>query len=324
MTYSILLPILIAFAVTAILTPVLIPVLKRLHVSNTEREELESHQKKSGTPSMGGIAIVIAIVVASLFFVRKDPQILPILLVTVGFGVIGFLDDFFKVVLHRDKEHESDGLLPWQKMLLEFAVTAGFCLYLIRAGIGMEMLIPFTDGRMLSLGWVAIPVLFLAVIGTVNGVNFTDGLDGLASCVTLMVAGFFTVAAVGGSYGLEPITCAVIGALVGFLLYNANPAKVFMGDTGSLALGGFVAATAYLMQMPIFILIVGAIYWVEIITVMLQVLYFRRTGGKRLFKMAPIHHHFELSGWSESRVVVVFTVITLLLCLLGLLGLGVG
>ncbi len=323
MTYSILLPILIAFAVTAILTPILIPILKRLHISNTEREELEAHQKKSGTPSMGGIAIVIAVAVASLIFVRDNPRILPVLLVTVGFGVIGFLDDFLKVVLHRTR-HKSDGLLAWQKMLLEFAVTAGFCIYLIRSDLSMEMLIPFTDGKMLSLGWVAIPVLFLAVIGTVNGVNFTDGLDGLASCVTLMVAGFFTVVAVGGSYGLEPVTCAVIGALVGFLLYNANPARVFMGDTGSLALGGFVAATAYMMQMPIFILIVGAIYWVEIITVMLQVLYFRRTGGKRLFKMAPIHHHFELSGWSESRVVVVFTVITLLLCLLGLIGWRVG
>ncbi len=323
MTYSMILPILIAFAVVAILTPILIPLLHKLHIGNIEREELEEHQKKTGTPSMGGIAIVVALIVASLFFVRDYPRIVPVLLVAVGFGIIGFLDDFLKVVLHR-KTHKSDGLLAWQKMLLELAVTAGFCIYLIRSGVGLDMLVPFTDGRIWSIGWVAIPVMFLGVLGTVNGVNFTDGLDGLVSGVTLMVAGFFTFASVGGAWGLEPITCAVIGALIGFLLYNAHPARVFMGDTGSLALGGFVAATAYMMQMPIFILIVGAIYWIEIISVMIQVLYFRVTGGKRFFKMAPIHHHFELSGWPETRVVAVFTVVAVLLCLLGLVALRIG
>ena len=169
--------------------------------------------------------------------------------------------------------------------------------------------------------YLAIPVMFLAVIGTVNGVNFTDGLDGLASSVTVLVATFFTVVAVGTHSGIEPITCAVVGALMGFLLFNVYPAKVFMGDTGSLALGGFVAASAYMMQMPIFILIVGLIYWIEILSVMIQVTYFKKTGGKRIFKMAPIHHHFELCGWSETRVVAVFSIATAILCLIGLLAL---
>ncbi|MCD8152823.1 MAG: phospho-N-acetylmuramoyl-pentapeptide-transferase [Clostridiales bacterium] len=315
MTYQVILPVLIAFAVTAILGPILIPVLRRLKVGNTEREELTSHQKKTGTPTMGGIMILVAVVVTSLIYVRDYPKIIPILFVTVGFGIIRFLDDYLKVVLHR-----SDGLLARQKMLLEIVVTAVFAVYLARSDVPMTMLIPFTGGKYLSLSWLAVPVMFLAVIGTVNGVNFTDGLDGLASSVTVLVATFFSVVAVGSSCGIEPITCAVVGALLGFLLFNVYPASVFMGDTGSLALGGFVAATAYMMQMPIYILIVGLIYWVEIVSVMIQVTYFKRTGGKRFFKMAPIHHHFELCGWSETKVVAVFSILTALLCLVAFIG----
>ena len=183
------------------------------------------------------------------------------------------------------------------------------------------MIVPFSGGYELNLGWFAIPVLFFAVIGTVNGTNFTDGLDGLASSVTVLVATFFTVVAIGTKSGIEPITCAVVGALMGFLLFNVYPASVFMGDTGSLALGGFVAGTAYMMQMPLYIIIVGFIYLVEVISVILQVTYFKKTGGKRLFKMAPIHHHFELCGWSETRVVAVFSVITAVMCMVALLAL---
>ena len=172
-----------------------------------------------------------------------------------------------------------------------------------------------------DIGWLAIPLLFVAVIGTVNGTNFTDGLDGLASSVTLLVAVFFSVVAIGTKSGIEPITCAVIGALMGFLLFNVYPASVFMGDTGSLALGGFVSATAYMLQMPLFILIVGLIYLVEVVSVMIQVTYFKKTGGKRFFKMAPIHHHFELCGWSETRVVAVFSIVTAILCLVAYMGL---
>lgn len=167
---------------------------------------------------------------------------------------------------------------------------------------------------------MTIPILFVAVIGAVNGVNFTDGLDGLASSVTIMVATFFSVVAIGTKSGIEPITCAVVGALMGFLLFNVYPAKIFMGDTGSLALGGFVAGTAYMLQMPLFLLIVGLIYVVEVLSVMIQVTYFKATHGKRFFKMAPIHHHFELCGWSETRVVAVFSIITAILCLIALMG----
>lgn len=181
-------------------------------------------------------------------------------------------------------------------------------------------MIPFSDGKYLDLGIFAVPLLFVAVIGTVNGTNFTDGLDGLASSVTVLVATFFTVVAVGTKSGIEPITCAVVGALMGFLLFNVYPASVFMGDTGSLALGGFVIGAAYMMQMPLFVIIVGLIYVVEVLSVMIQVTYFKVTGGKRFFKMAPIHHHFELCGWSETRVVAVFSIATAILCLIALMG----
>lgn len=289
-------------------------------MGQTEREELKSHQKKNGTPTMGGLMILAGIVITSLFFIKDYPRIVPILFVTVGFGIVGFLDDYLKVVLHR-----SDGLLAWQKMLCQILITVVFMVYLIRfSDVSTKILIPFTggfsEGLYLNLGWAALPVMFLAIIGTVNGANFTDGLDGLASSVTVLIATFFTVVAIGTGSGIEPITCAVVGALLGFLLFNVYPASVFMGDTGSLALGGFVASAAYMMQMPIFILIVALIYWVELLSVIIQVTYFKKTGGKRIFKMAPIHHHFELCGWSETRVVAVFSIITAILCLIALLG----
>jgi phospho-N-acetylmuramoyl-pentapeptide-transferase len=317
MYYSNLIPVLIAFAITAILGPVVIPFLRRLKVGQTEREELKSHQKKNGTPTMGGIMILAAIVITSLFYIRDYPKIIPILFLTVGFGVIGFLDDYLKVVLRR-----SDGLLAWQKMILQIVVTGIFAYYMVRySGVELLLYVPFTDGYYLDLGWFAIPLMFFAVIGTVNGVNFTDGLDGLASSVTLLVAVFFSVVAIGTGSGIEPITCAVAGALMGFLLFNVYPASVFMGDTGSLALGGFVASAAYMLQLPLMILIVGLIYVVEVLSVIIQVTYFKKTGGKRIFKMAPIHHHFELSGWSETRVVAVFSIVTAVLCIIALLGL---
>ena len=197
-----------------------------------------------------------------------------------------------------------------------------FVVYMVKfSDVSLTMLLPFSGGKYWNIGWLAIPVMYFAVIGTVNGVNFTDGLDGLATSVTIIVATFFTVVAVGTNSGIEPITCAVVGALMGFLLFNVYPAKVFMGDTGSLALGGFVAGTAYVMQMPLFILIVGLIYLIEVLSVIIQVTYFKATHGKRIFKMAPIHHHFELCGWSETRVVAVFSVITAVMCMVALLAL---
>ena len=318
MDETMVLPILISFAISAALGPVVIPLLRRLKFGQTVRDDgPKSHLKKSGTPTMGGLIILAGIVITSLLYVKDYPGIIPILFVTAGFGIIGFLDDYIKIILHR-----SEGLTPGQKMFGQFLVTGVFVYYYYRfTGGDMEMLIPFWPEHYLHLGWLAVPVAFLAIIGTVNGANFTDGLDGLASSVTVLIATIFTVVAVGTKSGLHPITCAVVGSLMGFLLFNVYPASVFMGDTGSLALGGFVASTAYMLKMPMFILIVALIYWVEILSVMIQVTYFKLSGGKRIFRMAPIHHHFELGGWSETRVVAVFSIVTAILCLVGILAL---
>ncbi|SCH33971.1 Phospho-N-acetylmuramoyl-pentapeptide-transferase [uncultured Clostridium sp.] len=317
MANHVVIPVLISFALSVIMGPFVIPFLRRLKMGQTERVDgVQSHLKKAGTPTMGGVMILGSVVITSLFYVKNYPKIIPVLFLTVGFGLIGFLDDYLKVVMKR-----SDGLFPKQKMALQIVVTAIFAYYVVRiAKIPLTMLIPFSGGKYLNIGWLAVPLLFIAVIGTVNGTNFTDGLDGLASSVTVLVATFFTVVAVGTKSGIEPITCAVVGALLGFLLFNVYPASVFMGDTGSLALGGFVAGAAYMMQMPLFIIIVGLIYLVEVASVIIQVTYFKKTGGKRIFKMAPIHHHFELCGWSETRVVAVFSIITAILCLIALMG----
>ena len=259
MDFKIVIPVIISFVISVILAPVIIPFLRRLKASQTERTDgVKSHLSKAGTPTMGGLIFLIAVTVTSLFYVKDYPKIIPILFLTLGFGLIGFLDDYLKVVLKR-----SDGLLPAQKMAGQIVVTAIFAFYLIRfTDVKLTLLVPFSHGYYWNIGWVAVPLLFVAVIGTVNGVNFTDGLDGLASSVTVMVATFFTVVAVG-----------------------------------------------------------GLIYLIEVASVMIQVTYFKKTGGKRFFKMAPIHHHFELCGWSETRVVAVFSIITAILCMIGLLAL---
>jgi len=312
MSNTVVLPVIIAFFISAVLGPVVIPFLRRLKVGQTVRDEgPQSHIKKNGTPTMGGILILGAVVATSIFYVKDYPNIIPVLFLTLGFGLIGFLDDYIKVVLKR-----SMGLRAWQKMLGQLIVTGVFAYYLCHyTDVSLAMKIPFMSGQYIDFGIFNIPILFFIVIGTVNGTNFTDGLDGLASSVTVIIATFFTVIAIGTKSGIEPITGAVVGALLGFLLFNVYPASVFMGDTGSLALGGFVAATAYMLQMPLFIAIVGFVYLMEVLSVMIQVSYFKLTGGKRIFKMAPIHHHFELCGWSETRVVAVFAIVTAILCL---------
>lgn len=313
----IIVPILISFALSAALGPFIIPLLRRLKAGQTVRDDGPStHLKKSGTPTMGGILIMVSVAITSVLYVKDYPKITPVLFLTLGFGLIGFLDDYIKVVLRR-----SMGLKPWQKMFLQIVVTGIFAYYLLNAAdVSLTMRIPFMKGYFVDFGRLNIPLLFVVVIGTVNGTNFTDGLDGLASSVTVMVATFFTVAAVGTGAGIAPITCAVTGALLGFLLFNVHPASVFMGDTGSLALGGFVAACAYMMQMPLYLPIVGLIYVVEVLSVIIQVVYYKISGGKRIFKMAPLHHHFELCGWKETKVVAVFSIITAMLCLLAVLG----
>ena len=315
MDFGVTVPVILSFLISAAAGPVIIPILRKLKVGQTVRDDgPQTHLKKNGTPTMGGIIFLLGTVVTCLFYVKDYPKIIPILFMTVGFGIVGFLDDFIKVVLKR-----SEGLTPAQKMAGQLVVTGVFAYYMVKiSDVGLTMLIPFSGGKYLDIGWLAVPLMFFAVIGTVNGTNFTDGLDGLASSVTVLVAVFFTVVAVGTNSGIAPVTCAVTGGLLGFLLFNVYPASVFMGDTGSLALGGFVASTAYMMRLPLFILIIGLIYLIEVLSVIIQVSYFKATHGKRFFKMAPIHHHFEKCGWSETRVVTVFSIVTALCCLVAL------
>ena len=313
-----ILAVIIAFVVSAILCPIVIPFLHKLKFGQQVREDgPQAHLKKQGTPTMGGLVILSSIIITSLLYLKDYPRIIPVLFVTVGFGVIGFLDDYIKIVMKR-----SEGLNPMQKLIGQIVITGIFAYYIVTSDeIGTGMLIPFTGSYLELPVWLFVPALFFIVLGTDNGVNFTDGLDGLCTSVTILVATFFTIVAIGENSGISPITGAVVGSLLGFLLFNVYPARVFMGDTGSLALGGFVASSAFMMQMPFFIPIIGLIYRVEVLSVIIQVTYFKATHGKRIFKMAPIHHHFELCGWSETRVVAVFSIITAILCLVAYLGL---
>ena len=260
MDFKILMPVIVSFIISIVLCPILIPFLKRLKFGQFVRDDgPESHLKKSGTPTMGGIIILLGVTLTSVFYIGKYPDMIPVLFTTVGFGIIGLLDDYIKIVMKR-----SMGLRAWQKLVGQILVTSVFGYYLVNyTDVGMTMLIPFTggfaDGKYLDTSFLFIPMLFIVVLGTVNGANFTDGLDGLATSVTLLIATFFSVVAIGIHSGISPITCAVAGSLLGFLVFNIYPARVFMGDTGSLALGGFVAASAYMLRMPLFILIVGLI-----------------------------------------------------------------
>ena len=323
MKYTVILPAIIAFVLSAVLCPVVIPFLQKLKFGQFIRDEgPEAHQKKSGTPTMGGIIFIISVIVTSLFYMKEFPMIIPVAFATLGFGIIGFMDDYIKVVKKRNL-----GLTEIQKLAGQILVTGIFLFYMMNyTEVGTKLLIPFTggfeNGFYLELpGWLFIIFMFVVFLGTTNGTNFTDGLDGLLSSVTVLVAVFLTVVAVGIKSGLSPITAAVAGSLLGFLLFNVYPARVFMGDTGSLALGGFVAAAASMMNMQIFIVIIGLIYVVEVLSVIIQVTYFKMTGGKRIFKMAPLHHHYELCGWPETKVVAVFAIVTAVLCLIGFLAL---
>ena len=317
MSNACVMSVLIAFAISALLGPVLIPFLRLLKCGQQVRAEgPKSHLKKSGTPTMGGVLILLSVVVTSLFFVKDYPKIIPVLFMTFGFGLIGLLDDYIKVV-----GKSPEGLTPLQKLTGQVVVTGVFVYYLLHlSDVTLKMRVPYMHGQYIDFGIWNIPFLFFMVLGTVNGVNFTDGLDGLAGSVTVIVAVFFTVLAIGTDSGIEPVTCAVVGALMGFLLFNVHPASVFMGDTGSLALGGFVAACGYMMEVPLYIGIVGIVYLLEVLSVILQVTYFKLTGGKRLFKMAPLHHHFELCGFQEPKIVAMFGIITAIMCLIGFMG----
>ena len=313
-----IIPFLSFFAVSAVSGKFLIPFLRRLKAGQTERDDgPQSHIQKTGTPNMGGIMILLGVVAGCILPFRGSRQTIPVLILTLGFGLIGFADDYIKVT-----KKSSDGLLAWQKMLLQIVLAVIFSIYVQKVhSIPLTMKIPFMPGHVIDLGILNTAALVFIAVATVNGTNFTDGVDGLASCVTVAAAVFFVIAAAAASSGVIIAGTSMIGALLGFLLYNAYPAKVFMGDTGSLALGGFVTGMAYMLQLPLFIPIVGFIYFIEVVSVIIQVTWFKKTGGKRFFRMAPIHHHFELGGWSEVRVVAVFTIVTVILAAVALLGL---
>lgn len=315
MKNEVLYAVFIAFFLNIAISPFVIPILQRLKFGQNVRDDgPNTHLKKSGTPTMGGIIILTSIILTSLLFLINNKSLQVILFVTVGFGLIGFMDDYIKIVKKR-----SLGLTAMQKIIAQLIVTCIFA-YLIKGYLGLDtsIILPFAKGREIPLGIWYWPFLVIGVLGVVNAVNLTDGLDGLASSVTVLVATYFAAVAWAVHSEVLPICAAAVGSLLGFLLFNTYPAKVFMGDTGSLALGGFVIATAFVMKMPLFILIVGLIYVIENISVILQVFYFKKTK-KRLFKMAPIHHHFELCGWPETKVVTVFSIVTAMMCLIGLI-----
>ncbi len=317
-----------AFILTVGMSPWVIPMLHRMKFGQEVRDDgPQSHLKKQGTPTMGGIIFLTAISAAALIgmlrFGRADMRVLQMLLLTVGFGLTGFADDYLKI-----RCHTSDGLSPKQKLLIQLIITVVFAvwIYISDNDTAGSILIPFTGNSTHALSvrlpiWLFVPFVVFVVLGTDNGVNFTDGLDGLCSSVTAVVAAFFVVLGlINGDNSLTLMSAAVVGGLLGFLLFNVYPAKVFMGDTGSLALGGFVAAAAVINGMELYIPIIGFIYMVEVISVIIQVAYFKRTHGKRFFKMAPIHHHFELLGNSETRIVAAFTIVTILLCSAAFIG----
>ncbi len=311
--------IIVSFLIALFLGPVVIPVLRRLKVGQSIREEgPKSHFKKSGTPTMGGIIIVLAVIISLFTSGYYTQEVWAALFFTVSFGFIGFLDDYIKVVLKRNL-----GLRAYQKILGQFIFAFLLAWYGSRySAYGTKLIIPFINGY-IDLGVLYIPFVLFVVLGIVNAVNLTDGLDGLNTGVTLIVmAGFSLITNgmrdVNPIYGgISVISASVTGACLGFLKHNANPAKVFMGDTGSLALGGAVSAVAVISNLVLLIPIIGGIYFAEALSVIIQVLYYKRTK-KRIFKMAPLHHHYEMCGWKETKVVAVFWIVTVILAFIGI------
>ena len=306
----------IGFLIVIILGPIFIPMLARFKFGQTVRDEgPQSHLAKNGTPTMGGVMMIVAILITGLTRATISKGLIVGLICIVGFGFVGFLDDFIKIKMKR-----SLGLKAYQKIILQFALALYIAYYQYSASpSATQLVIPFTN-HIINLGIWYIPFMMIFIIGTVNAVNLTDGLDGLASGVTLIVSCFFVLFAVPISNSdVAILAAATAGACLGFLGFNSYPAKVFMGDTGSMALGGAVVAFATLTNSPLIIIIVGFIYLAEALSVMIQVTYFKLTNGKRIFKMAPLHHHFEQCGWPETRVVFVFWIVTVVLCWIGVL-----
>ena len=320
----------IAFVLTVLVMPWYIKTVRRIKFGQEVRDDgPEAHLKKQGTPTMGGAAFITAALMACVLGMIKEgtfrTETLQIMFLTLGFGLIGFADDFIKI-----KKHNTDGLKPKQKLVFQLVISVIFAAWVYMSGENGHgagrVFIPFTGNADTALYidlpvFIFIPFVIFVILGTDNGVNFTDGLDGLNGSVTSVVAAFFIMTGLANNMpGVSLIAAGIFGSLLGYLLFNVYPAKIFMGDTGSLALGGFVAASAAVSGLELYIPIFGLIYLVEVISVMIQVLYFKKTHGKRFFKMAPIHHHFELSGNSETRIVAAFTIITILLSIISFIG----
>ena len=316
--------VLLSFAISIILGLIIIPILKKLKVGQIERDDgPKSHLKKQGTPTMGGVIIALTIFIVCMgLYVKYSvseanvaKNILPLLFVTIGFGLVGFVDDFKKLVLKNTK-----GLKPIYKMLGLLIIAVAYTLFLTNVlKIGTATYIPFLKIYINMPIWLYIPFAIFVLLGTTNAVNLTDGIDGLSTSVSAIITTCLTVIAI--ILDVKEIVVfgsIIVGACLGFLIFNLNTAQVFMGDTGSLLLGGVISAMALYLQMPLILLIIAAIPVLETISVVLQVVYFKKTGGKRLFKMAPLHHHFELSGWKENKVVSIFCIFTLMLCIIGL------
>ena len=314
----------VSFAISIILSMIAIPILKRLKVGQIERDDgPASHLKKQGTPTMGGIIIIFSMLIATIATAvylqatgdgELAQNLIPILLLTMGFGLIGFIDDFKKLVLKN-----TEGLKPSYKMLGLLVISVAFVIYLIQGtDLGTETYIPILKQYITLPMYIYVPAAICVILATTNAVNLTDGIDGLSSSISTIIITCLTV--IGMLHGVTEVYIfgsIVIGAVLGFLIFNLHPAKVFMGDTGSLLLGGVISAIALYLKMPLILLVIALIPVLETVSVIMQIMYFKKTG-KRIFKMAPIHHHFELSGWKENKVVIVFSIITLLLCIIGL------
>lgn len=314
----------IAFIVSIIMGFIIIPILKKRKVGQIERDDgPQSHLKKQGTPTMGGIIIIITMILVVigtytyLSIIGETDlahRLLPILLLTIGFGLIGFIDDFKKLVLKN-----TEGLKPSYKMIGLLIISVAYVIYLVYGlKIETQTYIPIIKTYIDMPVFVYIPFAILVILGATNAVNLTDGIDGLSSSVCAIIITCLAIIGISLQlYEVSIFASIVIGAVLGFLMFNIHPAKVFMGDTGSLMLGGVISGLALYLEMPLLLLVIALIPVLETISVMIQVVYFKKTG-KRFFKMAPLHHHFELSGWKENKVVVVFSVATLLLCIIGL------
>ncbi len=305
--------IIMALLISITFTALAIPILLRLNTGQNIREDgPESHMTKGGTPTMGGIAVILATIFTCLTTREFSIQIGVIILAFILFGLLGFSDDYLKVV-----KKQNLGLRAWQKLLGQILFGMAIAVYKVGFSAGAShVIIPFINQRV-DFGLWAIPFIIFVVVAMTNGVNLTDGLDGLASGVTFLVALFFAVASVGIGFSASGVFFgALAGACLGFLVFNKNPAKIFMGDTGSLAIGGGIATAAVMMEMELFLPIVGIVYVAESLSVVIQVVSFK-TRKKRVFKMAPLHHHFELSGFKETQVVGMFWLITLIFCIIG-------